>query len=75
MDEIAEFFATSPTPDQVLNYRLPEPILRRTSQLLKKNRDGTITEEEDAELDRFENAELFLQAVLARIRAKRAKKS
>jgi hypothetical protein len=75
MDEIAEFFATSPTPDQILNYRLPKAILRRASELLRKNREGTLTQEEDAELDRFEHAELLLQAVLARIRAKRAKRT
>jgi hypothetical protein len=59
----------------VLNYRLPKPILRRASELHLKNREGTITEDEDAELDRFEHAEFFLQAVIARIHAKRAKKS
>jgi hypothetical protein len=69
LDEVAEFLASGPTPEQLVNYRPSQKVQERASQLLAKQRSGAISADEERELDQFVQAELLMQLVGARVRA------
>ena len=68
VDEIADFFASRPSRDQVLAYRPSPAVERRFTELLEKLRDGELTGEEQMELNQFQQTEVFLRLVKARLR-------
>ena len=70
--EIAELFASSPQPNEILSFHLSDASERRASELLQLNKDGRLTQDERCELDHFEAAELLMRLVKARIRARQA---
>ena len=67
-DEIADLIASEPDRETLLAYRPSQPALDRASELLQKNREGSLTADEQHELDQFTQAELFLRLVKARVR-------
>jgi hypothetical protein len=71
LDEVLDFIASQPTRDQILNYRPSQQIQARARQLLAKQNSGPITPDEEEELDQFAQAEMFMQLLVARIRARR----
>ncbi|MEZ6056222.1 MAG: hypothetical protein R3C01_05915 [Planctomycetaceae bacterium] len=68
-DEIAELIASAPTPRQILDFRPSEAAVQRASELLELNRQGSLDEELRQELDQFEQAELLMRLIKARIRS------
>lgn len=74
LEEIADFLASSPAPEEVLRFR-PSPQAReRAEELLEKLKDGCLSAEERTELDQFEQAERFMRLVKARIQAGKARR-
>jgi len=74
LEEIADFFACSPTPEQLLQFR-PSPEARgRAEELLEKLKDGCISAEERVELGQFEQAERLMRLVKARVQAGKARR-
>jgi hypothetical protein len=71
-DELVDFLASAPSREQLLNFRPSEEVRRRARGLLAKIRDGSLTNEEQQELDQFEQAELLMQLICARIHAQKA---
>ena len=71
-EEVATLFASGPTPREVLDFRPSEEAIRRASELLHLNREGQLDEELRRELDQYEQAELLMRMVKARIRAGQA---
>lgn len=71
-DEIAELFASAPQPAQILSFKPSDASVRRASELLELNRAGQVTEDVRQELEQFEQAELLMRLVKARIRAGQA---
>jgi hypothetical protein len=69
LEEIAELFASDPRPQEILAFRLSDATVQRASELLELNRNGQLDHELVHELDQFEQAELLLRLVKARIRA------
>ena len=67
-DEIAEFLASSPTRDEILSFHPSPAIERRASQLLEKNREGTLSEEDRRELEEFSHAESLFRRLKAEVR-------
>ncbi len=67
-DEIAEFLATSPSRDAILDYHPSPAIQRRASQLLEKNREGILTDQDRRELDEFLHAESLFRRLKAMMR-------
>jgi hypothetical protein len=62
---VIELLASRPTPEQVLALR-PSPALQeRISDLLDRNKDGTLTEQEQAELDRYQLLEHLVRLAKA----------
>jgi hypothetical protein len=70
-EEIADFLASCPSREQLLNYRAPPQVQQRARELLHKLKNGRITAEEQKELDQFEFAETLLGLVKARLRTKK----
>jgi hypothetical protein len=52
--EMLDFLATSPSPRQIIEFKISEASQERLEELLEKNREEGVTEEEAAELDVFE---------------------
>jgi hypothetical protein len=72
--EIADFLASCPSAEQLMKYRPSEEAQRRARELLHKNRDGTITRNEQWELDEYEYAEMLMQLVKAKLRSRKGPK-
>ncbi len=69
-DEMVELFADSAVAERILNFH-PSPIMQaRIEELLEKNRQGSLSNEEQAELDEVERLEHFMRLIKARIRQK-----
>jgi hypothetical protein len=59
--EVYYFLASQPTPAQILAFRPGEATQARIRTLLEANKDGRLTEDEQAELDEFEQVEHFVR--------------
>lgn len=66
-EEIAEFLATFPSRSDVLAFRPSAETQVRASELLGKSNSGTLTDEEQDELQDFGRAELFVRMLKARL--------
>jgi hypothetical protein len=51
--EILDFLASGPEPEEIINFRVSTEVQERVSQLLEKNRESTLTQSENAELDLY----------------------
>jgi hypothetical protein len=65
-DEIVDFFARGTSSTAVLGYHPSDEAQERTRYLLAKNKAGTLSPEEAAELELFGDLEHFMQLVKAR---------
>ena len=68
-EEIAALFAAAPSPSEILEFRPTEKTNKRASELLELNRQGRLSEQLVHELDQYEQAELLMRLVKARIRS------
>lgn len=67
--ELAEFFATAPSKQQLLNFRPSESLAKRASELLELNRQGALDRATAKELDQFDHAENLMRMIKATILA------
>jgi hypothetical protein len=65
-DEVVDFFARGSSSTAVLGYHPSAEAQERARYLLAKNKAGTMTPEEEAELELFGDLEHFMQLVKAR---------
>ena len=68
IDEVAAFLAAEPSRDEMLAYRPSEAVQRRFELLLDKQRSATLTDDEQAELHQFQQTEILLRLMKARLR-------
>lgn len=68
-DELATLFATAPSPDVILEFRPSQMCVDRANRLLELSRENSLDEATRRELEQFEQAELLMRLVKARIRA------
>jgi hypothetical protein len=68
-DEVADFFASGPSREELLAYRPSARARERLNTLLDKSKTGSLSADEEWELDQFEHLEILLQSVKARLRA------
>jgi len=66
--EVLEFLATSPTPAEIMTFRPSPAIQAEVNRLLSKHKAGTLTSDEESELDRIGDLEHILMALKARAR-------
>jgi hypothetical protein len=67
-DDLVELLARNANAGDVLSFQLSDEQQRRVDDLLSKNRDGTLTPQESAELDGFEHFEHVVRLLKARVR-------
>ena len=74
IEEIADFLASGPSPEELLQFR-PSPQTRaRAEELLEKLKDGCLSSDERTELNQFEQIERLMRFVKARIQAAKARR-
>ena len=66
--EIAEFLASSPSPQELIRFRPSHPVTERISELLEKNSKGHLTPEEQAELGQAESIDYLMTLIKAHAR-------
>ncbi|MAS32862.1 MAG: hypothetical protein CL610_02570 [Anaerolineaceae bacterium] len=59
-DELISFLASSPSAEELVAYRPPEELQARMSELLEKNRQDSLSIEEQTELDEFLRMNRFM---------------
>jgi hypothetical protein len=73
-DEIFEFLASTPSPEDILGFTVPQQLQERLETLLDLNRQGDITTEQQAELDEFLRVDRFFGMLKIHARKKLAAK-
>lgn len=69
-DEITDFLATEPSPQEIIDYYLSDDLQLRLDELLDKNREGEITPSEREELERFLNANQMFSMLKTKMKLK-----
>lgn len=67
-DEIIDFLASSPQPSEIVAYHPSEELQTRFSELLQKNRQDTLTQAEQRELDEFLRMNRFMSRLKLKAR-------
>ena len=67
-DEILDFLAAGTSPDALVAFRPSQKTTQRVEELVEKNKQGTISSEEQSELDDYLQLEHLL--ILAKARAR-----
>lgn len=68
-DEFLEYLAQQATPEQILAFGASEEAQRRADELTERNKAGTLTPEEAAELEQM----LRFNRIVSRLKAKAMK--
>jgi hypothetical protein len=64
--EVLDFLMTRPTPEEIATFKVSPVAQTRLRSLLDKNREGTLTDSEIAELDVYEQLEHLMILMKAR---------
>jgi hypothetical protein len=65
---LADFIVSEPTLEQIIAYQLPDMLEQRLHDLLEKNREEGLTEEEQTEVDSFMAASHLMTLAKAKAR-------
>ena len=66
-DDLLDLLAESADAQRMLAFRLSDAKQARLDELLEKNREGSLTAEESAELDAYERFEHVVRLLKARV--------
>lgn len=66
VEEIIDFLGQGPRPKEIVAFHASEESQKRVRELLDKNREGTLTSEEQAELDATETLNHLFALIKAR---------
>jgi hypothetical protein len=66
-DDLLDVLAASADAHRVLAFRLSDEKQARLDELLEKNREGMLTNEESSELDAYERFEHLVRLLKARV--------
>lgn len=69
-DVVTDFLGSAPTLEEIAAYRLPEALQARAHELLEKNRSGSLSDDERAEMEEFRQLDHILTLVKAKARLK-----
>ena len=72
-NEVIEFFAGGPTSRAIVAFHLSAEIQHHLAELLDKNQDGTLTSEQQVELDKYESLDYLVTLVKAHARQRLAR--
>jgi hypothetical protein len=68
--EITDFWATNPTPEEIIGYRLPEPLQARSHELMERNGEGELTPAERDELFDYVRVDEMMSLLKAKMKLK-----
>jgi hypothetical protein len=71
-DEILDFLSSTPAPEQIVAFKLPDTLQAQLDSLLDQNREGTLSAEGRDELDEFLRMDHFISRLKLRARRKLA---
>lgn len=66
-EEIASFFARSPSSEEIATFHLSDETVARLRELLEKNSAGTLTSDEADELDQVAHLNRMLLLIRSRL--------
>ena len=66
--EVVDFLARGPRPGEILAFRPSEQSVQRAGELLEKNRAGTLTPDEQGELDEMASLNHLFSLIKAHAR-------
>jgi hypothetical protein len=72
-EEVLEFLADNPTPEQILSLRPSAGLQARVSELLEKRKAGSLSSRENIELERYLMLEHLVRLAKARARERLAR--
>ncbi len=67
-DEVVSFFASAPDREAIANFRLSQATVERVRTLLLKKSAGTLTAEEEEELDECVQLDRLMMLIRSRAR-------
>jgi hypothetical protein len=70
LDEITDFLASRPTPEEIIAYKPSEGLEHRALELLALNRDNRLSADERLELEDFRRIEHLMTILKAKARLK-----
>ncbi len=70
MDEILDFLASTPTPQDIIAYQPSEMLTERSHYLHDRNRQDVLTDAERAEFDELRRINHFMNQLKIRARLK-----
>lgn len=71
IDEVADFLASCPSRDDLLAYRPSPQAQEHHRALVAKSKSGSLSSDEEWELNQFEHLEVLIQSVKAKLRTRR----
>ncbi len=69
-DIVTDFLGSAPSLEEIAAYRLPTDLQSRAHDLLEKNRKGSLSDSERAEMEEFRQLDHLLTLVKAKARLK-----
>lgn len=72
-DEVTDFLASDPTPEQIIAYQLPNNLQARVHELLEKNGEGELSEQERGELTDYARIENMMGLLKVKTKIKLTK--
>jgi hypothetical protein len=70
--EVISFLARRPAEEEIIGFRPSERVSARAQELLRRNQEGALTSEEEAELDELCEVDRFVSLIKAEVLARRA---
>jgi hypothetical protein len=74
-DIVTDFLGSAPTLQELAAYRLPDNLQARAHGLLEKNREGSLSDSERAEMGEFRQIDHILTMIKAKARLKLKKQT
>ena len=65
-EEVVEFLASGPTPNEIIDFRPSPDIIERVQDLLDKNQESKLSEEVEEELDEYERLDYLMTLIKSR---------
>ena len=73
-DDVLDFLASTPTPEQIVEFEPSESLKQRLAYLMEQNRHDILSADERAELDEFLRMNHFMNMLKLRARKKMAQR-
>lgn len=74
-DEITDFLATEPSPQDIIAYHLPDDLQQRADYLAERNSEELLTSAEKEEFQAFMNADSMFSLLKTKMKLKLRKQA